>query len=192
MNRIGRLRTLALLAVATAGLIAGHSLTYLRLAPSASGREALLDATGHGYLDRAMVVAGALALMSCLFWLAAGAMKSRQLHPSLFGTAATLAVIQVAGFGAQEVLERLVAGAPLHSLGAVLLLGVPVQLMVAAAGALLITGLHRAGARIARLLEHFQPAQPKVPVIPVVRSATFTSAVLPGGPHSRGPPLPSS
>lgn len=192
MNRIGRLRALALLAVATAGLMAGHSLTYLRLAPSPSGRESLLEATGHGYLDRAMVIAGALAVMSGLFWMATGAMKSRFARPTLLGTSAALAAIQILGFGIQEVLERLVTGAPLHSLGAVLLIGVPVQLMVAAAGALLVAGLHRVGARIARAFERFQPAKPAVPLLPIVLSTAFTSAVLPGGLRSRGPPQPSS
>lgn len=56
--------------------MAGHSLTYLRLAPSARGPTALLQASGHTYLDKAMALAPALALMCCLYWLIAGFLKA--------------------------------------------------------------------------------------------------------------------
>ncbi|HVL51161.1 MAG TPA: hypothetical protein VM754_06645 [Actinomycetota bacterium] len=186
---LGKLRTLALLAIACAGLLGGHWLTYLRLAPSAGTRAALLEASGHGYLDRAMVLSGALALMAVLFWLADGALKRGPGRPSLAGTALVLAAVQVAGFTGQEVLERVLAGAPLADLSTVLLVGLPLQVMVAAAGAVLVTALHRAGHLIATTLSRSGPVAAPSPKIPLDPSVHFTCAVPSGGLRSRGPPV---
>lgn len=191
MIPMGRLRAVALLAVASTGLMAGHSLTYLKLAPSHGVRTALLGITGHSYLDNLLAFGPAMALMSALYWLAAGAMKSRSRLPSLAGTAAALALIQTLGFAGQEVLERLLSGAPLHDLGSVLLLGIPLQLIVAALGALLVTALHKAGRKLGALLGGPQ-ARRTSPERPLVRSITFLSAVPNGGLRSRGPPALSS
>ncbi len=189
---MGKIRALALLAVASVGLMAGHSLTYLRLAPSASGRTALLQASGHTYLDKAMAFAPALALMCALYWLFAGFLKHRNGRPAPLGTAAALAAIQILGFGGQEVIERLLSGAPLHHIGSVLLLGVPLQLIVAGVAALLVTALHKAGEKLVSLLRGHGPARVPSPVSPLVITVHFTSAVPAGGLGSRGPPALSS
>lgn len=191
MIPMGKIRAVALLAVASLGLMAGHSLTYLKLAPSHGVRTALLGITGHSYLDKILAFAPALALVSALYWVAAGALKSRFRRPSLAGTAVALALIQSLGFAGQEVLERLLSGAPLHDLGSVLLLGIPLQLIVAALGALLVTALHKAGRRLGALLNGPRERRTS-PARPLVRSTPFLSAVLDGGLRSRGPPaLPS-
>ena len=192
MIPVGKVRALALLAVASVGLMAGHSLTYLRLAPSHGIRTALLGITGHGYLDTALALVPALALMSILYWLAAGALESRYGRPTLAGTAGALALIQTIGFAGQEVLERLLSGAPLHDLGSVLLLGIPLQLIVAGLGALVVTALHRAGRKISNLLSGTGPSRRSTPAQPVVLTVAFTSAALDGGLRSRGPPALSS
>ena len=192
MIPVGKVRALALLAVASVGLMAGHFLTYLRLAPSSGIRTALLGITGHGYLDTALALVPALVLMSVLYWLAAGALESRYGRPTLAGTAGALALIQTIGFAGQEVLERLLSGAPLHGLGAVLLLGIPLQLIVAGLGALVVTALHRAGTKISSLLSGAGPAGRSTPAQPVVLTVSFTSATLDGGLRSRGPPALSS
>lgn len=184
-------RLVALAAMASVGLLAGHSLTYLRLTPASSGPESLLEA-GHGYLNQAALVSVALAAMSALFWFAGGIFSSRVVRPSLARTAATLAVIQCAGFGIQEILERVIAGAPLSDLAVVLALGLPVQLLTAALGTLLVTALHKAGAAISRLLSRTGPHAPARPAHSLALELRFSSAVLPGGLRSRGPPaLPS-
>jgi hypothetical protein len=183
-----KIRLLALAAMASLGLLAGHSLTYLRLAPAASGPEALLEATGHGYLNKAIVLSAALAVMSALFWFAGGVLRSRFDRPTLSHTAVALAVIQCVGFGVQETLERMVAGAPLRDLAVVLALGLPVQLLAAAVGALLVTALHKAGRAIAGHLGRTGPDDAVPAVHPLVHSVHFSSAVLPGGLRSRGPP----
>lgn len=188
MIPLGRIRTLALLAVASAGLLGGHSLTYLGLASSTSDRAGVLEASGHGYLEKAIVFSGAMALMSVLFWLAAGALKRGLPLPRWQATALALGAIQVTGFAAQEVLERLIVGAPLHDLAAVLLLGVPLQLMVAAVGALMITVLHKAGERIAGWLSPHHPTRAGSPAQLPPSSVHFRSALLAGGLGSRGPP----
>jgi hypothetical protein len=191
MIPMGKIRAVALLAVASVGLMVGHSLTYLKLAPSHGVRTALLGITGHSYLDKILAFGPALTLMCALYWMAAGALKSRYRRPSLAGTAVALALIQTLGFAGQEVLERLLSGAPLHDLGSVLLLGIPLQLIVAALGALLVTALHKAGRKLGALLNGPQP-QRSTPPRPVVRSITFLSAVPDGGLRSRGPPALSS
>jgi hypothetical protein len=191
MIPMGKIRAVALLAVASIGLMAGHSLTYLKLAPSHGVRTALLGITGHSYLDKILAFAPALALMTALYWLAAGAMRSRCRRPSLAGTATALALIQTFGFAGQEVLERLLSGAPLHDLGSVLVLGIPLQLIVAALGALLVTALHKAGRKLGALLSGPQ-ARRTTPARPLVRSTSFVSAVPDGGLRSRGPPVLSS
>ncbi|CAN5871277.1 hypothetical protein BH23ACT12_BH23ACT12_18230 [soil metagenome] len=192
MIPVGRIQVLALLAVASVGLMAGHSLTYLKLAPSHGIRTTLLGITGHGYLDKALAFVPALALMSALYWVAAGALKSRYGRPRLMGTALALALIQTLGFAAQEILERLVAGAPLHGLGSVLLVGVPLQLIVAGLGAILVTALHRAGRKIGALLGGSGPARQSTPSQPLLRTDSFLNAVPLGSLRTRGPPALSS
>src|SRR5687768_312117 len=98
MIPMGKIRAVALLAVASVGLMVGHSLTYLKLAPSHGVRTALLGITGHSYLDKILAFGPALALMCALYWMAAGALKSRYRRPSLAGTAVALALIQTLGF----------------------------------------------------------------------------------------------
>jgi hypothetical protein len=183
---------LALLAMASVGLMAGHSLTYLRLTPSLSGRNAMLASSGHTYLHKMMAFAPALALMCALYWLTAGFLKSRRGGPSPLRTAATLALIQTIGFGGQEVLERLLAGAPMHHLASVLLLGIPLQLIVASVGALLVTALHKAGEKLGELLRGTGPDRVTTVRLPLLRSVDFSSAVPAGGLRSRGPPALSS
>lgn len=192
MIPLGKLRSLALLAVASAGLLGGHSLTYLGLAPEGSTRAGLLEASGHGYLDRAVVFTAALAMIAALFWLADGALRSRYARPAMGPTVLALALIQVLGFAGQEVLERLMVGASLGDLAAVMTLGIPLQLMVAGLGALLVTTLHRVGRRIAELLAGSGPAGIGSSIPRFFPTTHFRSAPVAGGLRTRGPPALSS
>lgn len=192
MIRIGRTQAAALLGMALAGLLAGHSLTYLGLAPSTTVRGDLLAGTGHGYLGRILPVAVALALVSGLFWIASGFLSGRagRAAPAI-GIAPVLMAIQSLGFGAQEAVERLLAGAPLHDIGSVLLLGLPIQVLAAGLAALLVGTLYRAGQALRTLLGGTGPSPahrlPRTSPI-VVR---FGSVRVAGTLGSRGPPATS-
>ncbi len=120
--------------IAWAGLVLGHSLTYLLAYPSASARRTHLLATGHAWLGPAALSVGA-AIPALLVVAAARAVRT--------GAAARgrllpwLALAQVGAFLIVEVVER----GP--DLGAALadpavLLGVVVQVAVAAAAWLVV------------------------------------------------------
>lgn len=192
MIPLGKIRTLALLAAASAGLLGGHSLTYLSLAPSLAARANLLEASGHGYLDRTVVFAAAMAIIAGLFWLADGALNTRRAAPALGRTFFALGLVQVMGFTAQEILERLLVGASLGDLGTVLLLGLPLQLVVAGFAALLVTALRRAGEAIAAFLGRSGPTDASSSVPGTTPTLHLTSTLLAGGLRSRGPPALSS
>jgi hypothetical protein len=148
-----RLRGLPTFGFATAGLLVGHALSYLVAIPDPHHRDLLLDRTGHDYLPAAteaaiiVALAGVAALL-VRAWSARGAAAGERLAP----LAATLAVVQVAAFVGQEVLERLLAGVPLAELAhdSVLPVGVVVQVTVALAGAALLRWLSGTSARIVR------------------------------------------
>jgi hypothetical protein len=137
------------LAVAAAGLFAGHILIYRIVAPDASQPAAV--GLSHAYLPLAFavgllaaVVAGAGAFL--LGYRRGTAPDSPHARPGLIGTLVLPAVAQAAAFVALEVLERVLAGVPIGSLvGPLLSVGVALQLVVGAAGGLLLAGLDRAG-----------------------------------------------
>lgn len=180
-----RARIATLPALALAGLLAGHRLTYMALAPADHG----LTASTHGYLGPAGVTALALGIMAGLFFLAVGAMRRRHLEPPAMRMLGTLSMIQVAGFGLQETLERAVVGASMQGLGTVLLLGVPLQLVVAAVAALLAVGLYKAGGALARLLSAPRPSlsAPAAQAFPA--SVDAFVVYRPGRHWTRGPPI---
>lgn len=179
-----RARVATLLAMAWAGLMAGHRLTYMVL-PAAD--EMFTD--GHGYLGPAGVTAGALAVMAGAFCLTVGSMRKRHLQLPAMRLLAAVCTIQVTGFGLQEVLERVVVGAPLTGLATVFLLGIPVQILAAAVATLLAVGLYAAGGALARLLAPPDPAPPAHArkLFPVRLNAGGAS--VSGGRWTRGPPL---
>jgi hypothetical protein len=137
------------LAVAAAGLFAGHILIYRIVAPDASQTAAA--GGSHAYLPVAFAVgllaaalAGAGAFL--LGYRRGTAPGSSHPRPGLIGMLVIPAVAQAAAFVALEVLERALAGAPIGGLvGPLLSVGVTLQLVVGAAGGLLLAGLDRAG-----------------------------------------------
>src|SRR5215210_75144 len=153
------LRRFPVFAVAAAGVLIGHWLTYALLLARPARREAVLSATGHGYLRAASVTVLVLILLAlgsavmCALDAPsdpAGASRSgriRRLFPRLW-------LLQGMTFVGVEVAERLVAGAPLGDvlLGRLLLVGLLVQALAAGVGAVLLHVLHRAAAGLARLV----------------------------------------
>lgn len=179
-----RARIATLPAIALAGLLAGHRLTYAALAPADHG----LAADAHGYLGPAGATAIALAVMAALFWFAMGSVQDKLAKPRPLQLLATLSAIQVVGFGLQEVLERAVIGAPVTGLAAIFLLGIPVQLIVAAAATLLAVGLHKAGGALGRLLSAAPLGRSTSPRRALPTHTRGRAANLSGGRWTRGPP----
>jgi hypothetical protein len=131
------------LAVAAAGLFAGHVLVYRILA--------VRDGAPHAYLPVALVLGLALAAVGGVGAFLLGFRRATVpgARGRRFGLAASIilpAVAQAAAFLALEFLERALAGAPLGSLlGPLLPVGVALQLVVGAIGGLVLAGLDRAG-----------------------------------------------
>jgi hypothetical protein len=191
------LRRFPVFAVAAAGVLVGHWLTYALLLARPARREAVLSATGHGYLRLASVtvlVLILLALGSAVMCAldersdAIGASRAgriRRLFPRLW-------LLQGVTFAGMEVAERLVAGASLGDvlLGRVLLVGLLAQAVAAVVGALLLHVLHRAAAGLARLVG--SPGTATAPrSIPSLapRLNGPRSPLLAGAAGLRGPPL---
>jgi hypothetical protein len=135
-----------------AGLLLGHALSYALAVPDPHHRDLALRATGHAYLPAAaqvalIVVLAALVTLLVRAWAAPPRPEGLALRPLV----ATLASVQVVAFVGQEVVERLVAGAPLGDLvhQHVLAIGVVVQIGIGVLGALALRWLTRAAARIA-------------------------------------------
>jgi hypothetical protein len=98
--------------------------------------------------------------------------------------------LQVLGFLALEVTERIAAGAPVSSVLAhhVLVLGILVQVVLAASAALLLSLLARAAGALARTLVRApfpRPARRAFPRFPI---AVPRPALLMGSAGSRSPP----
>jgi hypothetical protein len=150
-------RPAALGPLGAVGMVLGHWLSYLLAAPRATVRARLLAATGHGYwlvAVRAAVVCAVAALAGVL--IRAMAERLRGEAPGSGGpgaTAVALGAIQVGGYVAMEVVERLVARAPLSTLLVhdVLVLGVLIQIGLAGLLSLALWWLRRAADRLVTL-----------------------------------------
>ena len=190
------LRRFPVFAVAAAGVLVGHWLTYALLLAQPARREAVLSSTGHGYLRVASVTVLVLILLAlgsavmCALDArmdpadASRTARIRRLFPRLW-------LLQGATFAGMEVAERLVARAPLGVfLGRVLLVGLLVQALAAVVGAVLLHVLHRAAASLARLVG--SPGTASAPRIIPSLAPCLTgprSPLLAGAAGLRGPPL---
>jgi hypothetical protein len=180
--------------VAWGGAVAGHTLTYLLAVPTAGAREALLASTGHSYWSAAVAVALVLGVLS------AGSVTVRHFRGGLHGErtmgaggvprlALLLGALQVGIFLVQETVERLDAGAGLASLRTdrLLLIGVLVQTLVAAALAVALFFLARAASAAGRALRAAPPPVRHAAPLPRPALALRSRLVVAGG-GSRAPP----
>jgi hypothetical protein len=178
------------------GVVLGHWLSYLLAMPSPGIRGEVLAATGHAYWLTAVKQAVVLAVVS----LTAIAMREfRQVRardlPEGRGPgslALRLAGLQVVGFLALEVIERLAAGAPISSILAhhVLVLGLLVQVVLAASAALLLSLFARAAGALAQALVRSpfpRPARRAFPALPVT---VLRPVLVTGSAGPRSPPSP--
>ena len=144
---------------AVGGVLAGHWLTYLAVAPAASSRTAILLQTGHAYLglanDVALVVA--LAALASMF---IGQLADPSPVGRLPGIAVRVIRFQVCAFVLLEVLERVTAGAPLAELihTGILPIGIVTQAAIGYVAAQAIRWLLRSADRVAAALG--RPAAP--------------------------------
>jgi hypothetical protein len=142
------------LGIASGCVVLGHWFTYILVDPSAEARASLLTRTGHAYLG----VASQLALDVTLAALALLFLKrfapNERGAPAFGALGRRLAGFQVGAFLAMEVGERLASGSPLSELshGALLPVGIAVQMVLAALGAVVILRLLRTADAAAELL----------------------------------------
>ena len=152
MREEPRLRGLPTFGLAMAGLVLGHVLAYLIAVPDPHHRAFVLQRTGHEYLptmaEAALVLALAGMAAVVIRAFAPGPWGGSERFPRLAGR---LGLVQVLAFGGLEVVERIVAGAPLGDLASdhILVIGMAVQVVVALAGAALLRWLARTSTKLA-------------------------------------------
>jgi hypothetical protein len=191
------LRGLPVVGAAFGGVVLGHWVSYLLAMPSAGIRDEVLAATGHAYWLTAVKQAVVLAAVS----LAAIAMRefrrvrAQDEHPESVGPgslALRLAGLQVVGFLALELTERVAAGAPISSILAhhVLVLGLLVQVVLAASAALLLSVFARAAGALARALVRSPFPRPAHRTFPRLPATVLRPALVSGSAGPRSPPSP--
>ena len=143
-------RRLTTLGVAVGGVLAGHWLTYLAVAPVAGSRAAILRQTGHAYLGLAndLALVAALAAMATMF---IGQLTDPEPTGQLRGLTARVVRFQVIAFVLLEVLERVTAGSPLAGLihTGILPVGIAAQIAIGYLAARAIRWLLRTADRVA-------------------------------------------
>jgi hypothetical protein len=170
-----------------AGVVVGHTVTYLVVLPHPHEREAVLRQTGHGYfsvLAMVAVLAGLFALGGVFLrgLIAGGPVRRRPV--SLF---ARLACVQIVAFAGMEVTERLVTGAAVSELVRdQIIVGLLVQVLIAWLGARLIQGVRCAADRV-RTAPASAPRQPTVVRLVRTGADRVVQPFLPRG-SARAPP----
>jgi hypothetical protein len=168
-----RLRGFPIFGTAAAGLVLGHALAYLIAIPDPHQRVFALQRTGHAYLpalDQAvlmLVVAGMAAVVVRAF-------SRTEERTERFGRLArVLVVAQTCAFAGQEVLERLVSGAPLGGLAHdhILVTGIAVQIVVAIVAAGILWLFARTATRLAAVVA----ARTRLPRVRVVFALPVTA-----------------
>jgi hypothetical protein len=166
-----RLHGLPTFGFALGGLLVGHAASYALAVPDPLHRDLVLQRAGHGYLSAAaeaglILTLAAVAAIVVRAWSGRGATAGDS-----FGSIAwLLGGVQVGGFIGQELLERVVAGAPLadRSSEHVLAVGVAVQIVVALVGATALTWLARASVRVVRSVQTSRRDAPRpAPVLAI-------------------------
>lgn len=145
-----RARRLAALAgFGSAGVLLGHWITYLIAVAEGPERGHLLAHTGHSYLQSMSELAIVAAVAAFLALLMPPFRARMTPRPATLDVGARLALIQIGGFTAMEVGERVHARVPITELGAhgIYYVGVAVQLAIALlVGWILALLLHRTAA----------------------------------------------
>ena len=189
------LARLRLLGLALAGAVCAHTLAYAVTFPDRMARQSVLQVTGHAYWHAAAAAAGVGVIWFAVHHAAGHVLAGRQRRPfthDLRQNFVALAALQLATFAGMEVIERAASGAPLTSLldQHVLVVGLGVQLLVAAALALASHLLARGAHALGRALAAEALASRRLAATPVPPQRwPFALAVVPCG--TRGPPSSS-
>jgi hypothetical protein len=174
-------------AVAVAGVVVGHLITYALLVPRPSDRAEVLRDTGHVYFPVALQAALLVGAVSLGWWFlrALTGRDRSQVRPStLFGR---LARLQLAGFAAMEVVERVASGTPLIELVRDhVVVGLAVQLLLAWLAARLLAALTKTADRIGRAETAWRPPGAFVPLPPLRRPVR--GRLVCGAAAARAPP----
>lgn len=182
-----------IVAIAVAGVLVGHGLTYVVLQPDGHARAGLLARTGHAFMHLVDGPALLLALVAAS-WLFLSRLTRRVGEPGIPARFAGLATFQVTAFVAMEVAERLAAGAPLADLlGGIIAVGVASQLMVAAALVWMLRRLPDLAARAAAAITTSIAPLPR-PALVSVPTTILTPGRSPdrrADPIRGPPPLPA-
>ena len=151
-------RRLATLAVAVGGVLIGHWLTYLAVAPIAGSRATILHQTGHSYLGLAndLALVAALAALASMF---IAQLTTPEPSGGVLGVTGRVVRFQVCAFIGMEVLERVTAGSPLSELihTGILPIGIAAQVAIGILAAFVIRWLLLAADRMAAALGHAAP-----------------------------------
>jgi hypothetical protein len=178
--------------VAVGGVLAGHWLTYLVVAPMTSSRAAILQQTGHAYLG----MANDLALVTALAALAATFIGQLvdPVPPGQFSDITARVIrFQVGAFVLLEVLERVTAGSPIAELvhTGILPIGIAVQVGIGSCAARAIHWLLRTADRVVAALERTAVAPRRIVLRPLLPELVFVQAERHlSAAGVRGPPLP--
>ena len=189
MTRTGLLSSVLAAGWAAAGLLGGHLLTYRILFPDAHRHDAVLAESGHAWtalLAPALLIGLVVAIAAGLL----GRGRAGERRVVRFGL---LALLQVALFLTLEIGERVAAGMTLrtvphelaaHHLGAILAVGVAIQLLAAWLGSALSRAVARVAERLGRPAPYgrLRPLPLSLPASPIPPSP----ALVAGG--IRGPP----
>jgi hypothetical protein len=187
----------AWIGVATAGLLLGHWAAYVLAYRQVRLRDVVLATTGHSYLAPAGKLAFVLAFVG-LAWLGTEACKrAPAAMPSRFGSVALRMIgVQLVGFSALEVVERMMAHAPVVEMFGhyTYVLGLLMQVLTALSGALIVLLLTRTVRRAYRLLTSSRRSlRPRSTLTrPQAGSWLALRRGLISATGVRGPPQPSS
>jgi hypothetical protein len=135
MSKRRSIRPSVVLGLALGGVLLGHTVTYRLLLPDAHSRAVELARSGHGYLAGANAV-GVVAAMVALAALFLGRLL-RSDDAATGSITWRLVAFQIAAFASMEVVERLASGSGAWRSVPVLAIGLPVQVLVAGAIALI-------------------------------------------------------
>jgi hypothetical protein len=194
----GAVRRLPLAGAAVVGAAVGHSIAYLIVAPQGRTRAMLLAGTGHGYWSTAVAAEIVLGLLVGVSTIVRRYGDGRRRRPRPPGdepwarVAARQGLLQTIIFVVQEVLERTVSANPvsLAVTDRLLVVGVLVQLVVAAGMAAALVWLGRVAEAVGRALAGDRLPRPvRLPVL-WPRSVARVRSRPRGALGSRAPPQP--
>ena len=156
-------------ALALSGVAAGHAVAYYLAVPGTAQRNTFLAQSGHSYWNIAVTVAILLELAGVLAvavrHFRAGRAGTSSLRMSFPQLACRMATMQVGAFGVLELAERARSGVPIGEMfhNHLFPIGVVIQLLVACAGALLLSWLARAAEAVGSLFRRGPAAGPSAP-----------------------------